>query len=567
MSKDDHKNEGATYEISFTPKRRSTTPGRTVPSAPVPKRGQSGPIVPPGHRRQRSTAPASRVPRRPADESGGAGGGSWQKDRDRRREVTRLARTFLVHLDTLARLLVTHDPTNSAVRKVLQEIEANLGELRALEGDVAIVFAEGHAFVNGVWVRATKRAYEAAAVLTDGLKDLDGRGVVLDKDGGLRGVVGLARLLRLERRGGSDANRKEAAKSLPGVRLIPVTHADQARGNASRDRALKILEDGMQTLSRMELANLDLYLRRRQRSLVRNLVELAEESPEELLGITAIRDPTLPASAHNLMVAVYAIGMGRSMDLGRRDLMRLGVAALNHNLGEAKVPEDLFAAKRELRADERALVEQHPLQGLEHLLTHYGLGAPSVERALVSAEHHLHWDGNAGYPFRSPARAHLFSRTVAVADVFDALTSERPWRPAYAPDQGMKLVLRRAGKQLDPVLVRLMVKMVGRYPPGSLVELDSGEWAIVLGPGKGQTPLDRPRVLLIADQDGFEHKNPVVVDLGERHLRRRAWTRTITRPRDARKMGLRVARYLLADRTVVEPALLDHDVRRPPPRR
>ena len=553
MSDDDRRHEGATLEVTFTPRKRSTTPGRTVPSAPVPRR----PL-------QRSTAPAFRLPRRPQDETGGATGDSWQRDRTRRREVTRLAKAFLVHLDTLARLLVTHEPGNRAVRTVLGEIETTLGALRALEGDIAIVFAEGHAFVNGVWVRATKRAYEAASVLTDGLKDLAGRGIVLDKDGGLQGVIGLARLLRLARRDTSDDHRREAVRNLPGVTLIPVSTADKARGSAaSRDRALKILEEGMQTLSRMELANLDLFLRRRQRALVRSLVQLAEDSPEELLGVTAIRDPTLPASAHNLMVAIYAIAMGRSMDLGRRDLMRLGVAALNHNLGESRVAEEVFAAPRALSQAERASIEQHPLMGLDHLLNHYGLGAPSVERAIVSAEHHLHWDGGAGYPFRGATDAHLFSRTVAVADVFDALCSERPWRGAYPPDQGVKLLLRRAGRQLDPVLTRVLVRMVGRYPPGSLVELDSGEWAIVIGPGAGASPLDRPRVLLIADADGFEHPTPMVVDLGERYSRRKAWMRTIARPRDSRKLGLRVARYLLADRVVVEPLLLDHDVSSP----
>jgi HD-GYP domain-containing protein (c-di-GMP phosphodiesterase class II) len=557
MSKDDGDPVGATLEISFTPRRRRTSPGATVPSEPVP--------IAPGSRRRR-TSPAARVPKPPADESGTPTGDQWQEDRTRRREVARLARLFLVHLDTLARLLVTHDPNNSAVRAALQQLEENLGALRELEGDVAIVFAEGHAFVNGVWVRATKRAFEAASVLTDGLSDLDGRGIVFQKDGGLGGVVGLARLLRLARRDSTDDERREAARALPGLQLIPVSGADQARGSSvqARDKALTILKEGMETLSRMELANLDLYLRRRQRALVRTLVQMAEESPEELLAITAIRDPTLPPSAHSLLVAIYSICMGRSMDLGRRDMMRLGVAALNHNLGEAAVGERVFAERRELNSHERSLVEQHPLLGLDHLLSHYGLGAPSVERALVSAEHHVHWEGTAGYPLEPGRPTHLFSRTVAVADVFDALCSERPWRKAYAPDQGVKLLLRQAGRQLDPALTRLLVRMVGRYPPGSLVELSSGEWAIVLGPGAGATPLERPRVLLIADEDGFEHPKPMVVDLGERYPRRRAWLRTITRPRDARKIGLRVVRYLLADRIVVEPVRLDHDVKRAP---
>ena len=554
--------QGATREIELPDmsaillRRSRTSPGQTVPAAPSPFHGA----------RQPTTQPAGRLPRPPVGpEAPVIGGDQWARDRERRREVARLSRSFLIHLDTLARNLVVHDPSNAAVRQLLEALQIDLVALHAMEGDIAIVFAEGHAFVNGVWVRATQRAYEAAQLLTAGLADLEGRGFVLQKDiASLQGLVGLARLLRVDRRSQSDEARRSAVRDLPGVRLVPLSRADEGRlGSATaRENAVKVLREGIETLSRTELANLDLYMRRRQRALVRNLVQLAEDTPEELLEITAIRDATMPPSAHNLMVAIYAVAIGRSMDLGRRDLMRLGVAALNHNLGEGAVQGALFALPRKLTASERLEVEQHPLLGLEHLLTHYGYGAATVARALVSAEHHVHWDGSGGYPFASFEPRHLFSRIVACCDAFDALCAARPQRPAYPPDQAVKLVLRWAGRQLDPLIARALVRLVGKYPPGSLVELDSGEWAIVVGPGRGATPLERPRVLLIADEDGFEHPTPMLVDLGERSPRRRAWLRTIVRARDAAGMNVRVARYLLADRLEVPPVLLDHGVER-----
>ena len=536
------------------PKRlhvRRTNPGKTVPAAPSPFYRQQRPTTPPSARPPVGPKAPPSSPDIPI-----VTGERWLADRRRRQEIGQVARAFLVQLDALARLLVVHDASNDAVRAAIEAIEKDLGRLQAQEGDVAIVFAEGHAFVNGVWVRATKRAYEAGQLLCEELGDLDGRGFVLQQGASLQGIVQLARLLRRARRGMSDEERRDSARDLKGVRLVPVTTADEARMGRT-ERALSLLKDGLQTLSRMELANLDLHLRRRQRALVRSIVQLSEEDPEELLGITGIRDPTLPSVAHNLMVTIYAVALGRSMDLGRRDLMRLGVAALNHNIGESALPGAPFGEPRRLQRDEREIIERHPLEGLRHLLVHYGYGAPTVERAIVSAEHHVHWDGSGGYPFRSWEARHGFSRIVAVCDVFDALCGRRPFRPAYAPDQAVKLLLRQAGRELDPVLVRAMVRLVGRYPPGALVELDNGELAVVLGPGQGATPLLRPRVLLIADQDGFEHEVPMAVDLGERYPRRRAWLRTIARPRDAARMGLRVARYLLADRLEVPPVVLD----------
>ncbi len=530
-------------------RRQRTRPGVTV----------SG-VKSPFHRDRRGTQPGVRVPRPPTQpDLVLATGEQWAADRARRRQVGTSARNFLVHLDALARLLVVHDAANDAVRAVLANIAAELDALHEQEGDLAIVFAEGHAFVNGVWVRSSQRAYEATRLLARGLEDLEGRGIVLEQEAGLRGVIELAKLLRASRRSLSDEDRRMRARDLSGIKLVPITRADEAR-LGSQAAAIRLLHDGIETLSRMELANLDLFLRRRQRALVRTLVQLAEEDPEGLLGITAIRDPTMPQAAHSLMVSIYAIAVGRAMDLGRRDLMRLGVAALNHNLGEATLPVSLFEAKRKLTRSERAQMERHPLVGLKHMLVHYGFGAPSVERAIVSAEHHVHWDGSGGYPIASHEVRHAFSRIVAVADVFDALCSDRPYREGYSPDQAVKLMMRQAGRELDPVLCRTLVRLVGRYPPGSLVELDSGEWGVVLGPGAGASPLLRPRVLLIADADGFELPTPVAVDLGERFPRRHAWIRTIARTLDARRLGVRPARYLLANRMDVPPVRLDHDV-------
>jgi len=530
-------------------RRSPTRPGVTSPGIRLPR----GPA-------RRTTRPGVRVRKDPTDTDVVlATGEKWAEDRRRRVLVAQLARSFLIKLDALARSLIVHDAKNDAVRNVLEGIAKDLDQLHEQEGDLAIVMAEGHAFVNGVWVRSSKRAFEATKLLGEGLEDLEGRGIILEKEAGLRGVIELARLLRASKRTQSDEQRRNDARDLAGIRLIPVTQADEAR-LGSRGQAIKLLHEGIETLSRMELANLDLFLRRRQRALVRTLVQLAESDPEELLGITAIRDPTMPQAAHNLMVTIYAVAVGRSMDLGRKDLMRLGVAALNHNLGEARLPTDVFRVERKLERHERAAVEQHPLLGLKHLLVHYGYGAPSVERAIVAAEHHVHWDGSGGYPMRSHEVRHPFSRIVAACDVFDALCSDRPHRDGYPPDQAVKLLLRQGGRELDPVFVRCLVRLVGRYPPGALVELDSGEWAIVLGPGAGATPMMRPRVLLIADQDGFEHPKPIAVDLGERYPRRRAWLRTIARTLDARKLGIRPARYLLADRVDVAPVKLDHDV-------
>jgi hypothetical protein len=178
---------------------------------------------------------------------------------------------------------------------------------------------------------------------------------------------------------------------------------------------------------------------------------------------------------------------------------------------------------------------------------------------VASIEHHR-WAEGGGYPNLVRHEPHVFARIIAVSDVFDALCQQRPFRECYPPDQSIKLVGRFAGAQLDPALVRTLLRMLGKYPPGSLVELDTGEYALVLGPGRGAQPLNRPRVLLLTDDEGYEIEPFLAVDLGERHPRRRAWLRTVMRARDPRKLSQPVSAYLLADRLDVPPERLDLDV-------
>ena len=485
-----------------------------------------------------------------------------EDERARRQALSRKAKAFLVHIDTLGRLLTIHDARNSAVQAALKELVADVVALQQGGQDLKLVFAEGHAFVNGVWVRASKRAWDAAQLLTERLEGVEGRGLVLAPGTEAATLLALTDFLRTPPPEGVSGADHFKSAALPGIRLVPLpSQADRARAGEppALEQALNLFREGLETVTRAELANLDLYMRRRQRALVQNLIQLAENSPEELLTLTVMRDPGLGDRAHTLMVAIYSIALGRLMDLSRRDLLRLGMCALNHNVGEGLLEQEVFAEERKLAPPERRTIEQHPLRGMLHVLKHYGFGATALERALTASEHHMHYDGGGGYPFQADRPQHFFSRIIAVADVFDALCSKRPWRDAFPPDHAVKLVTRQGGRHLDPIVVRRLLWLVGRYPPGSLVELDTGEWALVVGPGRGAFPLVRPRVLLISDEEGWELPTPVVVDLGERHPRRRAWLRTIARTRDPRKLGLEAAPYFFGDRIEAEPGRLDLD--------
>lgn len=485
-----------------------------------------------------------------------------REDRERRRKVHAQAKLWLQHFGSLVRQLGVHDAMNTAVQAVLDPLLDSLRHLSEERHAVTFVFAGGHSFCDGVWVRCTGRAWETAGLIAQQLERMGARGFATEAEADASTLLALARAIRdTSRRPRGAPVTPIGEMQIPGLRFLPVEEErdDDTARSKFRRQAFELLDEGLRTTDRAAQAKMDIFTRRRQRSLVLRLVQLAEESPEDLLLLTTLRDPSLPATAHIVMVTILAIALGRMMDLRRRDLVRLGIAALSHNVGETALPVELLSNARELTPEERVRLESHPLAGARLLLDRYGVEPQIAERALASIEHHR-WVDGGGYPRLVRHESHAFARIIAVADVFDALCQARPFRESYPPDQAIKLVGRFAGAHLDPVLVRTLLRMVGKFPPGALVELDTGEYALVLGPGRGAQPLNRPRVLLLTDDEGYELDTFLVVDLGERHPRRRAWMRTVMRARDPRRLGQPVSAYLLADRVEKPPERLDLDV-------
>jgi hypothetical protein len=168
--------------------------------------------------------------------------------------------------------------------------------------------------------------------------------------------------------------------------------------------------------------------------------------------------------------------------------------------------------------------------------------AAAVRRILVAYEHHMDFN-MAGYPqVRTARRLNLFSRMVQIVDTFDSMTTSKSYREAYLPDEALKIMLKESGTRYDPVLLKMFVNMVGVYPLGTLVELDTGEQGIVFHNSNDPGQFERPRVKVVRDADGNKVK-PRIVDLGEQEGGQ--FKRTISRSLDPLKAGVNVPSYML----------------------
>ncbi len=488
-----------------------------------------------------------------------------EEERQRRVLINRVGRNVIPKMEGLERVLRTYEPTNNTPRRIIEEIIHGLNELTQQGGSVGVVVLKDHTFINGQRVKLDTGMHETCGRFGERLSQVGIAGLTLAAGFAVESLVQFFLLLRDTKKIEEPTEARQfiqdglLAADVHDVSLILRDdiirdYAGPAEGAGKvQHEAVNAYVRGMAAIGKSGMAaQASVGQRRRQRSAVRKLVSVGEENLAAVVALTGVRDIGVTEQNHAMNTAILCIALGMRMGFTRRDLVRLGLAAMNHNLGESLLPSGMLEVERELTEEEREVMQSHPLAGMRHLLLNHGYTQPILERALVSAEHHEWINGRGGYPLLLRPQLHVFSRIVAVCDTFDALALHRPYRKTFMPDEALKLVLRGSGTRFDPVIVRMLVTVVGRYPPGSLVELDTGEWAVVLGPGDGDQPTTRPRVLIIRDPLGRKIEPPIEVDTHERHSRRKAFLRTVVRAHNAHDYRIAVTKLICGDRVFLE---------------
>jgi len=210
---------------------------------------------------------------------------------------------------------------------------------------------------------------------------------------------------------------------------------------------------------------------------------------------------------HSVNVCLLSMALGRFSGFGSDELRMLGLGALLHDVGRVVVDEVALRNPGRLTNEDWAQVRLHPQEGASTIMAASGSGQEIA--AVIALEHHLRLDGS-GYPELGGRQPHLFSRIVAIADSYDAITSFRPYRPARTPNEALRILLQGVGTTYDPDLLRLFVQMTGEYPPGSLLLIDGGQVAMVTEFADGHK-----RGLVVRSADGEVLAIPEPIDLAD----------------------------------------------------
>ncbi len=218
--------------------------------------------------------------------------------------------------------------------------------------------------------------------------------------------------------------------------------------------------------------------------------------------------------SHSVNVCVLSLVTAKKMEYSEIKMKHVGLGSLLHDLGKVNIPESILNKKGNLTEEEFELVKQHPEDGMEIFKNNAMFSSLSGDIIL---QHHERCDGK-GYPLQlKKDEITEAAQIVSVADVFDALTSNRPYRSAYQPHQVVEMFSAADGTHHDVNIVRSLVSVVAAYPVGTLVWLSNNDCGLVIGNTPGHPLRPKIRVLYHFEDNRLSpHSDPYEVDLTEK---------------------------------------------------
>lgn len=258
-------------------------------------------------------------------------------------------------------------------------------------------------------------------------------------------------------------------------------------------------------------------------------VESVINSPDALMWMTQLKNKDEYTAQHSMNVCIYSIVLGRHINYTVEQLNAVGLCGMMHDMGKMRVPLEILNKPGRLEPEEFKIMAEHTTEGWKLLLSSPGMAGSAIDVAFT---HHERLNGR-GYPRRLKAeQISPYSRIVAIADTYDAITSDRVYQNGRSHLDAINILTNSSGTEYDSSLVIKFIEAIGIYPPGSIVEMSTGEVGIVIETN-AKTKI-RPIVILVLDENKQPRRERVVdlakIDLdptGQRYV-----IRKILRPQE-----------------------------------
>ncbi len=290
---------------------------------------------------------------------------------------------------------------------------------------------------------------------------------------------------------------------------IQIAHviSDELKQRAKQE-VRSMFVDAETSRGRKVLSNTD-----RLRDVISNIVDEILHNRNTMVNIVDIRTYDDYTFSHSINVAVLSCVIGTVLGLSYRALNNLTLGALMHDIGKVFIDKRIINKPGKLTPEELEQAKRHSLLGYNYLCANKSI---PEEARLVALMHHEQFCGN-GYPSGlSGSQINLFSRIVCIADVYDALVSDRPYRRAMLPSDAVEYIMCGYNTMFDPDIVSAFTKRVAPYPIGTCVRLSTGEVGVVVN--NFDTNCLRPRIRLIQDNKPTDEYINLAQDFSKLHV-------------------------------------------------
>ena len=438
------------------------------------------------------------------------------------------ARGLLLTLHSALRALKLYPVENATVQKSLDELQSTSTSILAIEQELELRLSGDFLFLNSVRLRLELDNFAAFSGVLSMLRAFDVGVLRVQAQVERREWLAfLSMMLSLANQAFEDRYvaliERMGQAAIPNIDLEPSTAINEEVGSdreakevAKRTYAqgVAVTKEVMNSVRMGRASSL-----KKVKRAVQMIVDQVLTNETSIIGLTTLRDYDEYTFMHSVNVCIFTVALGRKIGFSKLQLYDLGMTALLHDVGKAKVPIEITTKAGGLEDDEWRMMQAHPWRGAMILFGMRGYDEIPYRSILVAHEHHMRTD-LSGYPRHvRPRKLGLFSRIVAVADGFDAATTRRTYQTVpIEPDQVLKEMWSNPRRGYDPMVVKALINLIGVYPIGTCVILDTFEVAIVASTVSDREELNRPVVRIAIDGNGGVAAAPgIAVDLYEKN--------------------------------------------------
>ncbi len=466
--------------------------------------------------------------------------------------VRRAGKVYVLALYGALRSIKMYPVENTAVQKALQELVNVTGDLMKREAELEIKVSGEFIFVNSTRLRLDLDNYASFSHLLS-LFRANGVGVLrVHGAPTARDWLTFLSMMQAPSKETSSQRLLQLTGKLEGAKILnfELGAANEAEEDESRE---KTKEAAKRTYSQSVAVTKELVHSvrvgrspniKKIKRVVQTIVDQILNEETSLMGLTTIRDYDEYTFTHSVNVCIFSVALGRRLGLTKLQLYDLGLAALFHDIGKSRVAVDVLNKATGLTDDEWRQIAAHPWLGTLTLFHMRGQQELPYRSMVVAFEHHMKTD-QTGYP--RPIRARemsIYSKVVAVADGFDAATSRRAYQTEpLMPSAVLQEMRDNPRRGMDPVVVKAFINLLGVYPVGTLVVLDTFELAIVHQANPIAELISRPIVRVVSDARGNVVYPGELIDLAVRDASGERFARTIIKTENPDRYGIRISDY------------------------